>query len=141
MKTMKFPANEVNKIDYRPAADFNEYLFAIHCMSFIAELLGAGKNKIEIDDSHELRIRYEDCTAFKPRSDEYEYSVVWDNGNVFHYRVNRRTTAFNTTYMTFEMISENEARTVEHVGDEAVVTFFDSPRDMAKFIVGKMLED
>lgn len=141
MKTMRFPINEVNKIDCRAVKDFNECLFAINRMAFIAELLGAGKNKIELDENHELLIKCEDCTAFKPRSDEYEFSVVWDNGNMFSYRVNHRVPLFNTTYMTFEMIDSNKARTVEHIDGESVVTFFDYPRDMAEFIVGKMLED
>lgn len=112
-------------------------------MAEIAELIGAGKNKIELNQAteYELRIRCEDCTAFKPISDKYEYSVVWDSGNSFSCRTNNRVSLFNTTCMTFEMIGQREARTVEHVGDEAVVTFFDSPRDIAKYIVGKMLED
>lgn len=139
MKFVKFPVSEVDKIDYRPVKDFNEYLFAIHCMANIAELLGAGKNKIEINEIHELRIKCEDCPAFKPISGEYEYAVVWDNGNIFSYRVNQAGSQFSTAYMTFEMIGEHEARTVEHVGDGAVVAFFDSPRDMAVFIIDKML--
>lgn len=141
MKTMKFPVSEVNEIDFRAVESFDEYMFANLVMAELSELLGAGKNEIEINDLRELRIRCEDCAAFKPIGCEYEYSVVWDGSNTFSYRTNRRGSSFNTEYMTFEMIGRREARTVEHDGDEAVVTFFDSPRDMAKFIFSKMLED